>query len=196
MKILLLAILSLNFSIASIYKIQKEFKNFYYSNEVNDRLCQENTIKFVKHLSDKGLFDTRIRLVSMEAPTHAWTFGRLPAFNSRFGKEIDGMFHQNWGYHFFMILENKVYDFSFDDKPRLLSLKKYMDEMYLPTNDIMINGSSFRTRNMGPYLTREIAKTEREDFLIQVYETNENGDKIIEGKDLSYKRFLNFGSIR
>ena len=190
--IIILATIICVSALASETQIKKSFKSFYYSTEVNDRFCRKNVENFAKYLKSINLLDENFKLIIIEAPGHPWTFGRLPAFKSRFGKYVEGMYHQNWTYHAIGLYKGEVYDFSFDRKPRVLKLTKYMDEMYLPTSPYLINGETFRTRGMGPYFTRAHAKEEREDFDYNVYSFDSGANSKLESPTMNYKEFLNY----
>jgi len=187
--IILATIISIS-ALASESQVKKHFKSFYYSTEVNDRFCRKNVENFAKHLNSKDLLDEDFKLIIIEAPGHPWTFGYLPAFKSRFGKYVEGMYHQNWTYHAIGLYKGKVYDFSFDKKPRVLKLTSYMDEMYLPLRPYLINGETFRTRGKGPYFTRADAREEREDFDYKVYSFDSRANSKVESSTLNYKEFL------
>ncbi len=178
-KFLILILIST--SLFSSTKIDREFILNFSNPAIKDRFCNKNTKWFLERISKKKMSETSKFAVHLEAPYHPWTFGQVPAFNSRFGREKFGMLYQTWRFHVFSVVNNKVYDFSFNKKPLILSFTEYIKKMFIPKSKLMINGPSFRTRGMGPYFTKNHALDELKDFEFTIFKVDSNG---------KYKLFL------
>lgn len=157
-------------------RIDELFKEYYYNPVVVPRLCFQNISNFAKYLHENDAYDEDIRVIDFSAPGAAWTFYMLVPFMSRFGDDISGMSESRWYSHFIMILDNKVYDFSFKTEPTILPVDEYFEKMFIPKVQVMLFTPDFIVRGKGPYYTPEMARTVLYDemrFLVR--EADQNG---------------------
>ena len=118
-----------------------------------------------------------------------WGWGRVMAMNSRWGTDREGVYHENWSFHIVALYRGKVYDFSFNQAPKVLSFNDYIKEMLVPKNPFMPYGSSFRIAGQGPYLTRQIAKQELEQLRFKVMKYHGSGVFETVSKNLTLSDF-------
>jgi hypothetical protein len=82
-----------------------------------------------------------------------------------------------------------VYDFSFERSPKILPLKQYMSEMYIPKNSFDINGSSFRVRGEGPTYTAAHATKELKDYQFKIMTADRHGNFTEVASRLNFEQF-------
>lgn len=158
-------------------RVDELFKEFYYNPIVVPRLCWQNISNFTKFLHENDAYDEDIRIIDFSSPGSAWTMYMLNPFMARFGKEQNGMNISRWYSHFIAILDDKVYDFSFNKEPTILSVDDYFETMFIPKEDIMLFGETFIVRGKGPYFTSEMARTvltKEMDFLVRTADDQGN----------------------
>ena len=163
-------------SLYSSTKIDREFRQNFSHPAIQDRFCNKNTEWFLERITKNKMHKNTAFAVHVEAPHHPWTFGQVAAFNSRFGREKLGMLYQTWRFHVFSVVNNKVYDFSFNKKPLVLSFTDYIKKMFIPKTKLMINGPTFRTRGMGPYFTKDHALDELKNFEFTIFKVDSRGE--------------------
>lgn len=134
------------------------FEQFYFSNKISSRHCGQNINNFVKELERNNIETSNVKVLEITAPGNGWGFGNVVALNSRWGKELDGHRVQNWGFHVVAVIENRVYDFSFNTFPIAPDFETYIEQMFVAQNPILLYGSSFRISGQGPGFTPEISK--------------------------------------
>lgn len=181
--LLLFGLFFLNIALGSI---DREFKDFYYSSKIDPRFCGKNISNFTKHLSSKNLFKESFRVIKMTSPSNPWSFGNIIAVNGRWGSLNNKNYVIAYGHHVFLIYDNKVYDFSFNDEPKILSIPKYFKEMFIPVKAFLIHGKDFRTRGKGPYYSPQDALDELNDSYFNFYSTDTRGDHHLIEQDLTY----------
>jgi hypothetical protein len=168
----------------------ERFAEYYFSNELSSRHCGANVSNFIKYLSQKGESTQGITIVSMRAPDHSWSFGRVVAVNSRWGTAVGTVYHQNWEFHVIAIKNGKVYDFSFNDTPKVLPLNQYMQEMFIPSAGFEINGSTFSVRGEGPVYTPAHAQKELYHYEFKLMSTNASGAFTTLETEVSYSDLM------
>jgi hypothetical protein len=166
-----------------LYAQEQEFDDFYYSDQLSSRHCGVNTAKFIKYLSNFDVKESSIYTVVITAPGNRWGFGRVLAVNSRWGKSINGNYHENWMFHVVTVIDGDVYDFSFNKNPLILSLAEYINKMFIPKNPFMPYGKTFSIANSGPWFTRSAALDELDSYEFDVYKTKnyKKSDLIYDG---------------
>ncbi len=171
--------------------IPERFEEFFYSPEISSRHCGNNISHFIKYLFQKGEAVKNINVISITAPDHDWSFGRVVAVNSRWGTKIESSLHQNWSFHVVAIIDGFVYDFSFNEQPLILPLKKYMQQMFVPKSPFAINGETFRVRGQGPYYTSAHATSELAKFKFKTFSTDSRGVFTAIESEISFNDFMN-----
>ncbi len=139
-------------------EIEREFTDFYYSNQISSRHCGRNISNFVKHLESKKIDTSEIDVIKITAEATVWGFGKIIALNSRWGRELSGHFVENWGFHVIATYRGQVLDFSFGKEPSLLSMDEYLERMFIASEPLLLYGSTFRIRGEGPYYSIEQSK--------------------------------------
>ena len=175
-KFIFTLLLILSFSVLADPRIEKAFERFYFEGPISDRHCGQNISSFIQTLAKSGLYQPSMQVISFKAPHHAWSFGNIVAVNSRWGTLKGSSYHQNWIFHVIAILDGKVYDFSFDRKPRVIPLKQYLREMFIPKEAFAINGMSFRVRGQGPYYTPAHAEDELDYYEFKTMSVDSKGN--------------------
>lgn len=190
---LLLFVLAFNITTYANSSIKKLFSDYFYHIDLSARHCGQNISNFVKYLSKNNFQDIKgITIVSMTSPNNPWSFGNVVAMQARWSGKNNGIYsHFNYAFHVFAIHQGEVYDFSFMEEPTVLPLDRYLSTMYIPPVAFAINGSSFRTRGMGPLYTPSHALTELKDSSFKIFNTNNKGDYIDTQISLSYSELLN-----
>lgn len=173
---LLLLVLFVSTNLFADARIEKAFSEFYYSGPLSARHCGQNVASFMRELSRQGLLNSKVRVVSFKAPDHSWSFGNIVAVNSRWGERKGSSMHQNWSFHVIAIVDGKVLDFSFDQKPRPLPVRQYLKEMFIPKEPILLNGESFRVRGKGPYYTPAYANDELAYYVFKTMTSDSHGN--------------------
>jgi hypothetical protein len=186
---ILLICISLETAFANI---NQRFEEFYYSGHISSRHCGQNIHNFIKFLVQTGDYDSRTKVLYFEAPSNRWSFGKVVAVNSRWGKNIDGNFHENWSHHVIAVRDGLVYDFSFSRSPRILPLMDYFEEMYVPVRPFAIYGLDFRVGGDGPYYSASHARKELENFKFKITTVSSNGREAIERKEFNYRDMLRY----
>ncbi|MCT4642234.1 MAG: hypothetical protein N4A33_08035 [Bacteriovoracaceae bacterium] len=190
---ILLSIICFNVFALTQKEINVIFEKYYYSNQISSRHCGKNTDLFLKTLFKKGLDkDIAINLY-IESPLSSWGFGQLVATNARWGKKYDYVTHTNWYFHVVTLIDNMIYDFSFNNTPRVIDLRTYLNEMFIPQNSFMPYGESFRIGSVdrqGPYYTKEnaIKNLKLFNFSIRMYDDENN---LVEIEKLKLEQLLN-----
>ncbi len=142
-KFIILLVFSLNLFSSNI---DVEFKKFFNSSFISDRLCKQNTYHFVNHLIDKKINLSDAYVVSVHDE-----FQDLNNFDSRWGRKEfypsgEQYFRSNWFYHFFLVANGKVYDFSQADI-KTESLYDYLLNSYIPKEEIkLVLGNKFNEK--------------------------------------------------
>lgn len=172
--------------------LESRFQEFYWSNKLSLRHCGENVSHFIRYLSDKNEFDPSISVLKITAPGHAWTFGNVLALNARGSDLEDGNHRQTWDFHFVLVSKGRVFDFSFDQNPRVLPLQEYFMEMYVPKKPLMVNGPSFRTRGQGPNYTADHAMNELKSYEFKVFRPDAQGKLTLLTELTSLGKLLQF----
>jgi hypothetical protein len=175
-KLLLVLLIFQSFTSLVFAGIKEDFEKFYYSDILSSRHCGQNISHFMQFLDQQGNFREDIVVLSFSAPQHSWSFGLLPALNSRWGRTYDGYRRDNWSFHVIAVIDGLVYDFSYNDRPTLIPLKDYLHDMFIPNESFMINGDTFRVRGQGPYYTTEHALAELPYFRFRVLSPDHKGN--------------------
>jgi len=150
--------------------IKKLFKDFYYSTEIDSRFCGKNVTRFLKYIKNEGIDLKRLQIVHISAPNSTWGFGKLIALSSRWGKQIDNHFHANYQFHYIALTDQGiVLDFSFNNEPTPLPLKRYLNEMFVAKGPIDLYGETFRINGQGPYYTREISLQNLDNLVLDYF---------------------------
>jgi hypothetical protein len=191
--LILLVLFPITFATANVANL---FEEFYYSDAISSRHCGQNINNFIKYLAQKGHYHPDIKVLYYDAPGNPWGFSQIVALNARWGKEIAGSFHSNWVFHVVTVLHGKVYDFSFNDTPRVLPIKRYFEEMLVPKRPVAIYGPDFRVRGQGPYYTPERAIEEVKRHQFRIIHTEPNGRETRLVDKLDYRQMLNYFGIR
>lgn len=176
---------------SALFAQEKEFNDYFYNGELSSRHCGKNTANFIEFLGDTGYPITEIDTLVITAPVNMWSFGKVLAVNSRWGKEIEGNFHENWTFHVVSIIDGNVYDFSFNKTPLILPLRDYLNMMYIPANPYMPYGETFRISNRGPWFTKEDAEKELKGYRFKILETQNNGRSNATHINLSLEELYN-----
>jgi hypothetical protein len=179
----------------SVFAQESEFKEYFYTGEISSRHCGQNTSNFIDYLGDTGYPTSDVDTLVITAPGNMWSFGKVLAVNSRWGKENEGNYHENWSFHVVSIIRGYVYDFSFNKGPLILPLIEYLNRMFIPTSPLMLYGETFRIRNRGPWFTKQDAKEELVNYRFKILKTQSNGSLDVIRKDLNLKQLINFYSF-
>lgn len=191
----LIYLLAITFSLNALalteQELKKEFNQFFYDTSISPRHCGLNIESFLLHLKRRGLNTDEIDVVKITAGSSSWGIGRVLAINSRFGKSIESNSLENWYFHMIAVHKGKVYDFSFNKYPLVLSVKEYLKKMFIPHTPFMPWGSSFRIGGgQGPYYTSEIANNELMKFIFDIYEMNYARELEIKDKAIKTEKFI------
>jgi hypothetical protein len=98
------------------------------------------------------------------------------AVNARWGTLNNGSSHQNWGFHVIAIIDQKVYDLSFNEAPLILSFNDYLDSMFIPKIPFAINGETFRVGGDGPFYSAEYAMEELQHYQVKIMKSDKDGN--------------------
>ena len=180
---------------SSVFAQETEFKEYFYTGELSSRHCGRNTSNFIDYLGDNGYPTSEIDTLVITAPGNMWSFGKVLAVNSRWGKENEGNYHENWSFHVVSIIRGYVYDFSFNKIPLILPLGEYLNRMFVPTNPFMPYGETFRISNRGPWFTKHDAKEELVDYRFKILKAQNNGSLDVIHKGLNLEQLMDFYSV-
>lgn len=159
----------------ALASMESLFFNFYYSPEISSLHCGRNISLFMKSLSDSGVDISDVKILSITAGYQPWSFGRVIAVNSRWGTFNNGNYHQNWDFHVIAIHDKKVYDFSFNQTPLVLSVGEYLESMFIPKQPFAINGETFRVGSEGPLFNANHARMGLDYNLVKVMRSDKKG---------------------
>jgi hypothetical protein len=99
--------------------LKKKITTFYAP-----RFCGQNIDKMVRAADKKRIDLTNSYVAVLKHPG----FWGLQAFSAR-GQVGQ---RQPWGFHVILIADNHVFDLDFTNQPKVLPLKKYFTEMFVP----------------------------------------------------------------
>ena len=175
----------------SVFAQESEFNDYFYNGELSSRHCGVNTSNFIEYLSDGGYPISKIDTLVITAPGNMWSFGKVLAVNSRWGRENEGNSHESWNFHVVSVIDSNVYDFSFNKVPLILPIDEYLNRMFIPSSPFMPYGESFRVSGHGPWFTKEDARKVLKNYRFKVLGTSNNGRQSIIHKELTLKELLN-----
>ncbi|MCT4640694.1 MAG: hypothetical protein N4A33_00250 [Bacteriovoracaceae bacterium] len=131
----LILCLSLFASEASVNSI---FKKLYFDTEnIVQSQCAQNIKFFIEEAYEAGINISNFKvLIIKNSGIHYSSY--LKAFNVRDGKTVYSPYKKDyyvrmtgWFYHVIALYNGKVYDFSYDQEPKIHSLKTYVENMFL-----------------------------------------------------------------
>ncbi len=174
--------------------LDRHFESFYDSPELEPRFCGRNIDAFIASLKRENALPPDLRRVVIRAPKSAWhPASMLIAMNSRSAsRRRDEPRLEMWYFHVIAVSGGQVYDFSFDEFPRILPIAEYFEAMFVYDRPYPIFGPSFRIRGKGPNYTPEDARAEYADFTFEIERPTVDGRTEVEATLESFEAFLDW----
>lgn len=143
------------------------FKDFYNDSSISPFHCGRNILNFLQLLKKKDIPYKKGYVVSLHEP-----YGELNHFDARWGRQeryTNGIeyYRSNWYFHVFLVIDNKVYDFS-QAGAKIQSLYEYLNTSYFPkykTEPILMQGQIDKEKAFLNYANLEMNIYKIDDYL-------------------------------